>query len=234
MPKKPRAAAAPISNDAAVAPPSNHPQGGDASVQKILDTTPKVFRLYHNASGLSAVLFGYIREQELFKQAGCKDMEEYAQQHLGVESTPMYKKVARASKAGWKYYREHFERSVQRIVAGHDPLAEENAKLPSMTALALLSTALKSVPEDKRDQFLAGVLTGKIRAEDMAKRDRAATKSSDRPPATRAFEAMRAAEESLRECSKGVLSAEEREHLHRQAKALADLAADLLTRLAAE
>ncbi|MDC3959646.1 hypothetical protein [Polyangium jinanense] len=252
---------APRLAEAAAAPSGNRALGGDASVQQILDVTPKVFRLFRNASGLSAILFGYIRRKNLFKQAGYDDMDTYARQHLGVESAAMYKKIARASKAGWKYYREHFDKIVQSVAAGQSPLVEDNATLPSMTALALLSTALKSVPEEERSKFLADVLAGKIRAEDMGKRDRAINKknsatsgapdSSSRaqvpdvasspsdmgaklPPAARALEAMRAVEDSLLECSKVELSLQDREELQRQAQALAKLAADLLTRIAAE
>jgi hypothetical protein len=257
--KKSRTAAAPSSTSAA--PASNHAPSGDGSAQTILDTTSRVFRSFHTASRFSAVLFGYVREQEIFKQAGCEDMESYARQHLGIESVPMYKKIVRASKAGWKHYREHFNELVQRIIAGNDPLAEENITLPSMTALALLSTALKSVPEEERNKFLADVLKGKIRAEDMVKRDRTTTKKNSRtndapdsasraqvpdatssssdtgaklPPVARAFEAMRAAQDSLIECSEAELSQQEREELQRQAQELAELAANLLTRLAAE
>lgn len=259
--KKPRNAATPTSKKAATPARSKGTRrveeaaavetpsatlNTDTSAQKILEATPRVFRLVRNASGLSAVLFGYIRKHELFKQAGFDEMREYARQHLGVESEPMYKKIARASKTGWKHYREHFEAIVQRIVAGQNPLDEQDAKLPSMTALALLSTALKSVDADKRSEFLANVLDGKIRAEDMEKRERSATKADTRinrapvspsaslPPAKRAFEAMRTAEESLRECPVGELSPSEREELRLQAEALAQLASELLTRIATE
>lgn len=136
-------------------------EGVDSGV--VLDMAPRMFDVARRASGIGAVLFEYVRINELFVQAGYETMQDYAKAKLGISSGPYFKKAGQAGVAAWEYLPDVCEAVMASLPsAGYPGIQLDNPPpaVPNMSVLARLPAALRKLPEEQHVQFLADVVEG--------------------------------------------------------------------------
>jgi hypothetical protein len=123
----------------------------------VLVATPQMFRLAAVASGISAILFEYVRSQGLYRQAGYPTMRAYARIELGVRSDAALRKARKAGVHAWTTIPTRCREVIAAVIA--DGLARALPDVPNLSMLYVLPRALRSASAP--DGLLAEVLAGR-------------------------------------------------------------------------